>query len=215
MDRAALARRWNDTLAPFGAPPAAIDAAFADVAARYSEARRSYHTLEHVDRVLRAAGDLHDVASDPIAVELAVWLHDVVYDARAGDNEDRSAAYARDVLPPLGVPAETADRVGALILATATQEAPDGDHDAAVLLDADLAILGAHPDLYDEYRMAVRDEFSWLPEPEFRAGRAALLRRLLERDRIFLTGPMWSLREAQARRNMERELEELEPTLRD
>ena len=215
VDRAALARRWRETLEPFGAPVGAIDAAFAEISDRYDEERRSYHTLEHIDRVLRSVADLQDAADDGVVVELAAWLHDVVYDPRAGDNEDRSAAYARGVLGALGIPTERVNRVAALILATAHQEASPDDRDAAVLLDADLAVLGAHPDVYDAYCAGVREEYGWLPEPEFRVGRAALLRRLLARDRIFHTAAMWSLREAQARRNMERELEALERKMRD
>ena len=41
------------------------------------------------------------------ALFLAACLHDVVYDARAGDNEERSVAYAEHRLGTLGVPPST------------------------------------------------------------------------------------------------------------
>ena len=45
-----------------------------------------------------------------------------------------------------------------------------------------------------------------MPEAEYRTGRAAVLRRFLERDRIYFTEPMWREREAAARRNLSAEV---------
>jgi predicted metal-dependent HD superfamily phosphohydrolase len=214
VDRDGMARRWTDLLQPFGAPPEAIAAAYDDIAAQYGQTRRWYHTLEHIELVLDRVAELRDVTSDPVAVELAAWLHDVVYDARAGDNEARSAAFARESLPGLGVPGPTADRVAELILTTVTHEAA-GDPDAAVLLDADLAVLAGEPSEYDQYCAEIREEYGWLPDVEYRAGRAALLRRLLERGDIFHTERMRAKCEARARHNMQRELAALETARRD
>ena len=137
------------------------------------------------------------------AVALAAWLHDVVYDPTAADNEQRSAEWAAARLPTIGVPAAIVDRVGRLVLTTADHTAPAEDRGAAVLLDADLAILGAAPDVYETYREAIRQEYGWLSDADFRAGRRQVLERLLQRQPLFT---VVTELEAPARENVGREL---------
>ena len=68
----------------WGASAEIVDAAYADLVARYQEPHRRYHTLEHIMEVLeRVTGT---------EVELACWFHDVIYDTKASDSEARSAA---------------------------------------------------------------------------------------------------------------------------
>ena len=61
---------------------------------------------------------------------------------------------------------------------------------AAVLLDADLAILGADPAAYRAYATGVRVEYAHVPDDAWRTGRAAVLDHFLARDRLFLTDTM-------------------------
>ncbi len=143
---------------------------------------------------------------DGHAVVLAAFFHDAVYDARASDNEAQSAALAGRVLGELGVdPARVAD-VERLVLSTAHLAAPaPPDPAAQILLDADLAILGAEPSVYDAYVNGVRHEYAHLDDQEWVAGRRAVLRSFLEREAIYLTAPMRQ-REARARANLTAEL---------
>src|SRR5204862_396307 len=83
---------------------------------------RVYHNLDPVAAVLDTVGGLLDLARDPVAVRLAAWFHDAVYDSRAGDNEERSAALAESRLTGWGVPPPTVAAVRRLILATKTHQ---------------------------------------------------------------------------------------------
>ena len=74
----------------------------------------------------------------------------------------------------------------------------------------DLSILGAGPDEFDAYERAIRREYSWVAEPAWRAGRAAVLRRFMERDRIFFSEEFRSRFEESARRNIARSLAALD-----
>jgi len=105
----------------------------------------------------------------------------------------------------LGVPSAEIDRVGTLILLTLHTGAAM-DADSAVLLDADLAVLGASPARYDEYSAAIRREYAWVPEAEYRRGRGQVLRAFLARPRIYATARMFENREPQARANLAREI---------
>jgi predicted metal-dependent HD superfamily phosphohydrolase len=176
---------------------------WAEVESHYREAHRRYHTLEHLAEML----DLLRGESD--AVLAAMWFHDVIYDRR-GSNEERSADVAREALTDLHFPRETIDLVERLILATKTHDPGDLPPETHVLLDADLAILGAPRERYEQYIEGVRYEYSWVPEPMFRAGRATVLRAFAEKERIFLTAAMRERFEESARENLAWELDGIE-----
>jgi predicted metal-dependent HD superfamily phosphohydrolase len=169
--------------------------AFADLAARYSGPDRHYHNLTHICAVL----DVIEAHSREPSLRLAAWLHDVISDPRAGDNEEQSAAYARRLLPgPL------ADETTRLILLTKTHATAPDDLSGRLLLDADLSILGGEPAEYDAYAAAIRREYAWVPDAEYRLGRAQVLERFLARPLIYQTAMMAVMEEA-ARANLRRE----------
>jgi predicted metal-dependent HD superfamily phosphohydrolase len=140
-------------------------------------------------------------------VRLAAWLHDVVYDTHAADNEAQSAAYAGRVLAALDLPHDLIAHVQALILATQDHQATDAD--SALLLDADLSTLGGDYPQYCAYVQAIRREYAWVPEAAFRAGRVRMLEGFLRRERIYHTALLFDALEAPARRNLAAELHEL------
>jgi predicted metal-dependent HD superfamily phosphohydrolase len=174
----------------------------------YSDSTRHYHNLEHLSEMFRVASRLQDTATDGPAIQLAIWFHDAVYDPRAKDNEARSAAWARETLIGFGLPDETIRRVEAMILATA-KHLPSEDADTRVLLDADLAILGAEPKRYDRYAVDIRREYAWVEDEAYRAGRSTVLQAFLSREAIYQTTRMREMGEVPARENLRRELASL------
>jgi predicted metal-dependent HD superfamily phosphohydrolase len=200
--------RW----AGAAAPVADVEGAGMDLLRRWSEPHRGYHDVTHLAEVLR---NLDELAVDGVRVDaaahLAAWFHDAVYTGAPGADEEASAGLARSELLALGVPAVTAERVRRLVLLTATHEVPDADEGAAALVDADLAVLASGPDRYGAYRSGVRAEYAHLDAVDFAAGRAAVLRRLLDRPHLFTTDAGRRRWEAAARANAERELTDLLP----
>src|SRR3989442_12745478 len=67
---------------------------YEDLVSRYAEAHRAYHTLAHIEHCLEEFEPARGLARDPSAIEMALWYHDAVYDPRAADNEEKSAALA-------------------------------------------------------------------------------------------------------------------------
>ena len=182
----------------------------AELIARWAEPHRRYHTVAHLRAVLAAVDRLAAHAADADAVRLAAWFHDVCYEGRPGWDEERSAQLAEARLPACGVPADRVREVARLVRVTASHAYAPGDANAAVLCDADLAVLAGSPAEYAAYAAAVREEYRHVPDAEFRAGRAAVLRRLLARDALYGTAEARRLWEARARENLRRELAELE-----
>jgi predicted metal-dependent HD superfamily phosphohydrolase len=80
--------------------------------------------------------------------------------------------------------------------------------DARYVVDADLSILGGTAADFDRYEGQVRQEYAFVSEPDWRAGRARILRVFLDRPKIFLTPEFASL-EGPARANLERSIEGL------
>ncbi|HSD38190.1 MAG TPA: N-methyl-D-aspartate receptor NMDAR2C subunit [Rhodocyclaceae bacterium] len=176
---------------------------------RYVEPHRHYHTQQHIDALL---GELR-VTPVPVhnheVVEAAIWFHDAIYDTRRQDNEARSAELAARQLRDAGWAAENIVRVEKLILATANHSAAvsvlDEEPDAALFLDLDLSILGARPSTYDVYAKAIRHEFDWVSDAEYRAGRLRVLARFLAGSRLFRTDHYLGLLDIAACDNMQRE----------
>jgi predicted metal-dependent HD superfamily phosphohydrolase len=203
-----MQREWAQLLGSYGVAPADAYPPFDRLVAAYTESHRHYHTLEHLAEMFRVVGRLAGLCRDARAVRLAVWFHDAVYDSRAKDNEERSAALVADQLGPLGLPDGVHVRVADLVRRTAhlSGEGVASDPDVEVLLDADLAILGASEDRYRRYAEDVRREYAFVPEPDYRADRAAVLRHFLALPHIYRTKPLSEAGEAAARRNLAAEL---------
>jgi len=173
----------------------------------YTEPHRHYHTDRHVAECLTRFARLRHVARFPAEIEAAIWFHDAVYDPRRPDNEERSAAWAARFLSDAGVAAQSVDRVVQLVRATRTHE--PHDRDAEILLDIDLGILGTPADVFDGYDAEIRLEYHFVPEAQFRRGRADILEGFLARPAIYRTPSFAAKLERPARDNLARKVMEL------
>lgn len=177
---------------------------------RWNEPHRQYHDEAHLVTVLDGVDQLAAQADDPGAVRLAAWYHDAVYEGRPGDDEEASALLAEQELTSLGWEPDRVSEVGRLIRATADHAGiTPGDRNAAVLADADLAILASSPMIYRSYAEAVRREYAAVPDDAFAAGRAYVLTRLLESDPLYRTPEAAARWTDAARANLRAEIAEL------
>jgi predicted metal-dependent HD superfamily phosphohydrolase len=199
-----LSSRWAGAWRALGASPE--PALLARLIAAYSEPHRHYHTLRHLEECFAHLQSLGSLAQHPAEVELALWFHDAIYDTRRRDSERRSAEWACQALSP--VSSAAAKRVASLVMATRHAAAPEGI-DAQVLVDVDLAILGAPAERFDEYELQVRREYAWAPLPLYRRARRRILESLLARAAIYATAQFVERYEAQARDNLARSLARL------
>ena len=69
---------------------------------RYSQPHREYHNLMHIEDVLLRIEELEPPVEHELALALAAWFHDAVYQPGKDDNEDRSAYVAYDALEQVG-----------------------------------------------------------------------------------------------------------------
>ncbi|MFF1413543.1 hypothetical protein ACFVX6_27815 [Streptomyces sp. NPDC058289] len=212
-----LRARWHATTAAAGATPDRDPAPYADrLLTAWAEPQRRYHTTAHLADVLARIdvlaadeAEAEEAASDRAAVELAAWFHDAVYRPDRSENEERSAALAERALPELGIDGARTAEVARLVRLTVTHDPAPGDANGELLCDADLGVLAGTAEEYAAYAAAVRAEYAFVPDEAFRAGRAAVLRQLLELPRLFRTAYGAARWEAPARANLAAELAEL------
>ncbi len=174
-----------------------------ELASAYASPSRGYHDTRHLTEVLDR---LDDLGGDGVVVRLAAWFHDAVYDA-GPDDEERSAQWAERSLP-----AEVAGEVARLVRVTAAHDPATDDLAGQQLCDADLAILAAPADRYEEYTRGVRREYAAVGDDDFARGRGAILADLLDRPRLFHSERARALWEQPARANLAAELERLRTT---
>jgi predicted metal-dependent HD superfamily phosphohydrolase len=172
-------------------PPALL----LELTRRWCEPHRHYHSIEHLASMLHQGRDLR--LTD--AQVLAIWFHDAVYDPTRSDNEERSAALARELLRGMG-PA-TVERVARIVLDTKTHV--PGVPESAPVIDLDLAPLAVPWERFAANSAAIRREYAHVPDAEFAAGRRAFLQRMLQRPRLYWTEFGAPLEEA-ARQNLRR-----------
>lgn len=229
------------------AEPQAAAAEFAALIGRYREPQRHYHVLEHIAQGLdeiaalggtiartSRAGSDWDVVSLPW-LELAWWCHDAIYEIGVPGNEDRSAAFLREMaLRVIGDPhplgawggvGDDPDRddfiVFAASLIRATTHAPlpavepglvtSRDHERRAtewFLDIDLSILGQPADVFDAYERGIRLEYQTVAPELFVARRTEILAEILARGVYYTDVFRWKYL-AQAEVNLLRSIRRL------
>jgi predicted metal-dependent HD superfamily phosphohydrolase len=142
-------------------------------------------------------------------VEFGIWLHDVVYDPRASDNEEQSARIAGEILEQMDCPPKLITSIRELILATRHIHPPPTP-DARLLVDIDLSILGQPPDVFGVYERAIRAEYSRVSEESYKIGRSRILRGFLDKPAIYCTDGFEKKYGLQARENIMKALAALE-----
>ena len=189
----------------------------------WEQPHRAYHHSGHLSQMLTDLDHLYAhraQGSTPLALILAAWFHDAVYEGAPGEDEHHSEQLASASLEPLVTAGLLTEQelqmVSLLVRATATHKLPESADlpagyepaDIQLFLDADMAILAADSARYRRYLRGVRSEYSHFDDEAFRTGRTTFLRSILGRERIFLSEEVFKLWEEPARANLRAELSE-------
>lgn len=184
-----------------------------NITSRYGEDHRAYHNLLfHIALALREFDKVKHLAEDPLALEMAIWYHDIKYDPKRSDNEARSADFARAAARKMGL-ADSFGRKAANLITNANYaggHATFSNRDTRLFYNIDYSILGEHPVVYGQYADAIREEFSHVSDVEFASGRTTVLRNILGfGNNIFTLNCFHDRLETQAQTNIQAEIERL------
>lgn len=179
-----------------------MDDLLIELTRRYAEPHRRYHDLRHIADMLLKGRDF------PLSDEqvMAVWFHDAIYDPASKTNEIDSAELAARRLLTLGWDEARVNVVRQIVLDT--QGHSPSIEASKPVLDLDLSTLGGSWEEYARNGANIRFEYASVPEKDWLAGRRKWLEAMLAKPALFHTGWGKGL-EAQARRNLARDLSEL------
>jgi predicted metal-dependent HD superfamily phosphohydrolase len=179
---------------------------FQVICSYYAALDRQYHTLQHLTECLDLFEPVLELATHPAEVEMALWFHDAIYNPVSKDNEAQSAQWASHELSKAGVLPERIDQIHALIMATCHTSLPTTS-DECLLVDIDLAILGAAIERFTEYEQQIRAEYSFVPEAIFNQKRQEILQGFLDRPTIYSTPYFRDKLELIARQNIKKSID--------
>lgn len=179
-----------------------------EIFTKYSEPKRHYHTISHLEAVIAELKEVKDHILDWDTTLFAVFYHDSIYKASSSTNEADSAKLAMQRLSAISYPADKIAKCANMILATKQHELSD-DLDTNYLLDADLAILGKSPDDYQKYSDQIRQEYTIYADFIYNSGRKKALQHFLQIESIYKTEYFLKKYENKSKINICNELEGL------
>jgi len=205
MCRARFISLWNRCVTRSG--PDNAENVFAVLNQNYSLPDRHYHTFDHIKASLGHLDDVREQSNQPDALEMAVWFHDAIYDARAKDNELRSAELFVRVASK-NVPKRFIDMVHDLIMVTVHPSEPKSG-DEKLMVDIDLSSFGLPWPQFIALGELARKEFPHLSDREFHRNELEFFEMLGNRPQFYFSEFFRARYEAQARDNLERKIADL------
>ncbi len=194
------------TIKPFCSDEATIIEMFEAILKAYNSSNRFYHNIIHIEKMLAQLPNFGAEITDFNCLVLAIIYHDVVYEPKKQDNEEKSAIFAKKQLSLLNFPIEKAEKVERMIISTKKHYPLDDNFDSKLFLDLDLMILAADFFEYKNYSSQIRKEYDFVPKFLFRQKRKEVLLKFLQRDRIYFTSFFYKNFESIARQNIQNEI---------
>lgn len=206
MDKQRFTSLWKRCQSG-GGSKADADDVYQEVYDYYSEPGRHYHTPRHIEHCLTQFDLASAEMEDADSVEMAIWFHDLIFDAQARDNELQSARRFVELAGD-SMDGEFKTRVYDLIMATAPPRIPKSK-DQEFMLDIDLSSFGLPWTDMLRDSIAVRKESRQLTDAQFFPGQLAFLESLVGREHFYFTEYFRSRIEESARSNINRYLKNL------
>jgi len=179
---------------------------FQEISYQYNSPKRFYHNFMHINEMLDELTEFRNEIGNYEDLLFSIIYHDVIYNAKLSDNEEKSAEFARKQLEIIKYPNKNINKVENLIISTKKHQAFDSTFDSKLLLDLDLMILGSSDTNYFAYAEKIRNEYNFVPLFLYRKKRKEVMQRFLETERIYLTDYFYSNFEKQARNNIKQEI---------
>jgi len=197
-----------------------VVAVYDKIVESYCSPTRHHHTMNHIEFMLDRIDEMFNIYQfddqphQKFALYCAAFFHDIVYDPQTThelSDEERSADVAIQCLKDIGITSiKVLEHVYELIILTKTHQIDNTYLSSttmqAIMVDSDIAVLGAHREDYLQYAKNIALEYDFVGERDFRAGRAKFLHDILSREAIFNTEYMRQLYEADARLNIRTEV---------
>jgi predicted metal-dependent HD superfamily phosphohydrolase len=202
-----LKNQWHQLAVNYTNDSNLIDSLWNEIEKQYTLKIRHYHNFSHISSMLHQAENFKSSIVNYDAFLLSIWYHDAIYKPTKKDNEEKSAILAQKRLKTLNIDEKTLEIIQKLIISTKKHEIVlSNNDDNALLLDIDLSILGSDWKTYQNYIENIRKEYAIYPNFMYKKGRKQVLMHFLERKTLFFTDIYKEKHEAQARKNLLKEI---------
>lgn len=176
-----------------------------EVEKNYSEKKRHYHTLQHLENLLITLTEVKSEIQNWESILFTLFYHDIIYTALKSDNEENSALLAEKRIQQLSVSNDIIERCKNQILATKSHS-KSTDSDTNYFTDADLSVLGQPWEIYSLYYKNVRKEYAIYPDFIYNPGRKKVIQHFLSMNSIYKTDYFYNQFEKVAKENLMKEL---------
>lgn len=146
----------------------------------YLQGHRVYHSLSHIVAAINEHEKAKHLMERPDEVLFALFYHDSVMKKMSRVDEERSGQLAYSTAKNALLPEEFAVNVRNLCIDTKHNAIPQ-TNDGRIIIDIDLSILGKPTFEFNRYERAIRQEYSWVPEQQFKEVRRGILEKFLKR----------------------------------
>lgn len=186
--------------------PTSIPKHWEDLEKAYASKSRYYHKLTHIEGMISSFEQYKNELEFQNEVLYSIFYHDIIYKATRKDNEEKSAAFALQILP--NNTTINCELVYDMICATKLHQKSE-INDINWLIDFDLKILASDYYSYETYTQKIRKEYKIYPDLLYKPGRKKALLHFLENDFIYQTKTFREKYETQARSNIQKEIKTL------
>lgn len=130
----------------------------------YGESHRFYHTCEHLLKMFYLLDELNLSLSrrDMKKIYFAIFFHDLVYDPKLHNNEEKSSEAWIVYSEVNKIDADLCLEINEMILAT-KRHVKTKSFITNLFLDLDLSILGSSTDDFNKYEESIRKEYNFVP----------------------------------------------------
>lgn len=151
-----------------------------DVINLYAEPHRFYHTLTHIEEVMKHLQEADLLKHDELF--LAAVFHDIIYNPQSSSNEEDSAGYFLQSARTSALSEDQKEHVRRLILDTKTHQptVPFSEE----FIKADLSIFDASFDKLIRYEKQIFREFQFVDYKVYKEKRVEVLKRFNEGGRL-------------------------------
>jgi predicted metal-dependent HD superfamily phosphohydrolase len=203
-------KKWTIITNEFSIPQELSDKWLKIVWDHYDEGWRYYHTTNHIKELFKYYDKYYSSLNNSIVVALTIFFHDVIYEPKKTDNEEKSVELFQEYAREINLSQEVTEKVSTYIMNTKSHSTMlSSDLDLQYFLDFDLSILGQSDEVYAQYAENIRKEYIHIPDDLFKQGRTAILIKLSEKGDIYKTAEFKKLYEDQAKLNMKNEIAKL------
>uniref|UniRef100_A0A1B6L420 Uncharacterized protein n=1 Tax=Graphocephala atropunctata TaxID=36148 RepID=A0A1B6L420_9HEMI len=184
----------------------------------YSSEGRQYHDIQSLDEKFKYFSSIKSQLKNPVAVAFALFFQYLEYNPKSIDYNKKNIELFTTFFSDceLGLESPLYSEVLSLLEAADTSSTEEHKTDGAIgsedrhyFLDLDMVVLGSEPEQYIIYANKVKEEYHFLPQPVYNDLRVKVLQNFLQIPNIFATKEFREKYEAQARSNIQKEVDSL------